>query len=85
VARAETEEAAREIAGQVRIATLGTIRADGPAPQRSRHGWSVSYRLHVPRRSDLRLESRNGGIHLRDLAGNASFTTANAGVHLARR
>src|SRR4029453_3001614 len=65
----------------VRIETTGTIHAVGP--QRSgRDSWSVSYRLAVPRRSDLRLEADNGGTHVEDVVGSIELQTVNGGLHL---
>jgi DUF4097 and DUF4098 domain-containing protein YvlB len=76
---ASTEEAARRLASEVRIATSGTISATGPDTGR-REWWSVSYRLTVPARTDLDLRSHNGGIVLTGVRGRTEFETTNGGV-----
>jgi len=70
------------IVSEVRILTERTIRAEGPSLGRGRH-FSVSYRLEVPRRTDLDLVSHNGGIAVRDVAGSLRFETQNGGISLA--
>jgi hypothetical protein len=81
-ATAETQEEARALAGRVRIETAGTIRAAGPERSGHGRGWSVSYRLEVPRRSDLRLEADNGGLSVEDVVGRLEMQTMNGGLHL---
>ncbi len=66
---------------QVTIETVGTIRAEGP-DTRNRESWSVSYRLMVPRSSNLDLESLNGGISIAGVHGEMSFRTQNGGIGL---
>lgn len=70
-----------EIAGDIQVETGNTITADGPDMER-REGWSVSFRLLVPRNSDLALQSTNGGIHIRGVHGNMDFETMNGGITL---
>src|SRR3954468_5994637 len=66
VARADTEAEARQIASGVRVETSGgTVRADGPRTDRDT-SWSVTIELDVPRNMILTLNTRNGGISLRD-------------------
>ena len=68
VARADTEAEARQLASGVRIDTNGgTIRADGPKTDRD-SSWSVAIELDVPRNMILTLNTRNGGISVRDVA-----------------
>lgn len=81
-ATADTEEEARALAGQVRIETQGTIRAAGPERSGQGRSWFVSYRLEVPRRSDLRLEADNGGLAVEDVVGDLELETVNGGLHL---
>jgi urease beta subunit len=83
VANADSEAAARELAGQVRVDTAGTVRAVGPERRRG-HGWYASYRLDVPRRAQVRLQADNGGLHVADFAGDAELHTVNGGLHLAQ-
>ena len=78
VADGATLAEAKSRAAAVRIETGGVIRA-----VTSGHAWA-SFRLDVPRQSTLSLESKNGGLHLNDLAGVVDARTVNGGVHLNR-
>jgi hypothetical protein len=82
LAVAGSDDAARQMASQVRIRTSGTISAEGP-DHRSREWWTVSYRLTVPARTDLDLRSHNGGITLTGVRGRTEFETTNGGVKIA--
>jgi hypothetical protein len=82
-ARADTEAEAKALAAQVRIETDGTVRATGP-DKRDEQGWWVSFRLDVPRQTDLHLEAGNGGITIEDVNGTMAFETSNGGIHLKR-
>lgn len=83
VAHADSEAEARRIASGVRVDTAGgTIRAEGPHPDRS-SGWSVSIELNVPRNAILTLNTKNGGISINDFSGQARLRTVNGGVSLA--
>jgi hypothetical protein len=82
VATAETDGRARQIAASIRLTpTLDQVEASGPRTQ-NREGWSVSYRLYVPRALNLALRSSNGGISLRDVDSKVEFETTNGGVKL---
>lgn len=79
---ADSEEEARQIVQEIDVETSGrTIEASGP---RTGHGegWSVSFHLYVPRRSNLDLKSTNGGIGIENVSGTISFRTTNGGIHL---
>lgn len=78
-----TEGDAEDIASRVRIEEGATIRADGPSMRR-REGWAVSFRVLVPRRTDLDLRTHNGGIAIEDVTGQVRFDALNGGVHLER-
>jgi hypothetical protein len=82
MATAETEAEARSLAGEVRIETAGTIHAVGPQRTGRDRGWWISYRLDVPRRSDLKLEADNGGLSVEDVVGSVELQTVNGGLHL---
>jgi hypothetical protein len=82
VATAETDEEARALAAAVRIETAGTIHATGPERSGRDRSWWISYRLDVPRRSDLRLEADNGGLCVEDVVGSVELETVNGGLHL---
>jgi hypothetical protein len=85
VATASSQERAREIAAAVRVdAAPDKISADGPRGLERNEGWSVSYRLEVPRQSSMSLRSTNGGISIHDVEGRIDFRTVNGGVTLSR-
>jgi DUF4097 and DUF4098 domain-containing protein YvlB len=81
----ETEAEARQTMEQVKLSTAGgKVRADGPKSATGRQGWSVSYEVFVPQRTDLELDTVNGGIHVTDVKGALNFETVNGGLQLAR-
>jgi len=80
--QARTDDIARELVDEVRIATSGsTLDARGPRTER-RESWSVSYRVSVPQNYDLSLGTTNGGISIDGVAGVLDFRTTNGGVTL---
>src|SRR6478672_11848912 len=81
---APTQAEAVALGQQVRIETGGSkIFASGPESDRDHH-WDVSYEIFVPRRSDLSIETHNGGIAIADVAGKIDFEATNGGVVLKR-
>jgi hypothetical protein len=84
-ASAREEADAKRLAGEVEIqAGGGRVSARGPdRGDTRREWWSVSYRISVPRRSDLDLRANNGGITIANVAGTIRFDTTNGGVRLA--
>lgn len=82
-AQADTDAEAADVVAGVRIDTAGVITADGP---RTRHdeSWWVSFRLRVPRSSNLDLEAHNGGISIDGVVGDLRFDTTNGGISLER-
>jgi hypothetical protein len=73
---------AEELAKQITIETGGgKIFASGPDNRRDYH-WDVSYEIFVPRRTDLSLETHNGGIALAGVNGRIEFNALNGGVVL---
>lgn len=79
---AESAAEARALASQVSVRTEGgSVRASGPESRRER-SWSVSYTLSVPRRTDLSLESTNGGLRVAGVQGRLDLTTTNGGIAL---
>jgi hypothetical protein len=83
VATASTEARARQIAAAVVLnPTADHVEAEGPRDLQDREGWSVSYRLTVPRVLDLNLRTTNGGISIRDVESKVQFATTNGGVKL---
>jgi DUF4097 and DUF4098 domain-containing protein YvlB len=80
--QARTDDAARDLAHQIRIsASSGTIRADGPSTS-GRESWSVSFVVSVPRRSDVRAETVNGPISVEDVTGKMELRAVNGPLHL---
>jgi len=81
---AMTQSEADDLAKQIRIETSSSkIYADGPA-RRKDYQWDVSYEIFVPRRSDLSLETHNGGIAINEVHGRIDFTALNGGVILRK-
>ena len=81
-AHAQALDGARQIAAGVQVqAGGGRVTATGPQPGR-REWWSVSYRINVPRQTDLDLNSINGGISITGVTGTVKFDTTNGGVTL---
>lgn len=79
---ARTDDEAKEIASQVTVDTSETdIRTNGPN-LRSRRGWSVSYEIWAPGKTDLRLSSTNGGLDVEGIRGRLDLETTNGGISL---
>lgn len=73
---------ARRLAEEIEILVESDrIETEGPRTGRG-EGWSVSYRLKVPRRMDLDLRSVNGGIALTGVSGRIDLRTTNGGLAL---
>ena len=80
---ARTTERARQLASGVQIQSGGgRVSSTGPDTER-RENWSVSYRINVPRHTDLDLNASNGGITISGVSGHLRFDTTNGGVRLA--
>ena len=66
---ARTDDRATQIANGVQVQSGGgRVSASGPDRDR-REWWSVSYRINVPRKSDLELTAHNGGITITGVNG----------------
>lgn len=73
-----------QLARQVQVQTSGgKIYATGPENQRDYH-WSVNYEVFVPRRSNLSIETHNGGISISEVNGRIDFSALNGGVVLKK-
>jgi Putative adhesin len=84
-ASARQEADAKQLASGVEVqAGGGRVSATGPdrSSRGNREWWSVSYRISVPKRTDLDLNASNGGITIADVAGTIRFDTNNGGVRL---
>jgi DUF4097 and DUF4098 domain-containing protein YvlB len=83
IADGSSQQEAKSLLQQIKIITTGVIHAEGPQTSVwSRHGWSVNYRLHVPRRLSANLHTVNGGIDLSHLDGVLMVETTNGGLAL---
>jgi hypothetical protein len=81
---APTDAEAADLAKQIRIETSGSrIFASGPENRQDYH-WDVSYEILVPRRTDLSIETHNGGIAIADVSGRIDFNATNGGVVLKK-
>lgn len=76
------EDAAREMVNEIEISTGREIHAKGPK-MRNHEGWSVSYWLMVPKKSNLDLQANNGGLRVSDVEGEIRLDTTNGGLHIA--
>lgn len=74
------DEEAEELASEVTVSTGRTIEPDGPRSRWRGRRWSVSFRLQVPRNSDLHLQASNGGISVEDVNGDIDVDTSNGGL-----
>jgi Putative adhesin len=84
-ARARTLDEARQLASRVQVqAGSGRVSASGPtdSERHRREWWTVSYRINVPRQTDLDLTSHNGGVSVSGVGGTLRFETHNGGVTL---
>lgn len=82
-ANARSEAEAKQLASEVQVqAGGGKVSATGPT-NRDRSWWSVSYRINVPRRTDLDLQASNGGINITGINSRVRFDTTNGGVTLS--
>ena len=82
-ANARREDEARRLAGEVQVqAGGGRVASTGPAATNGREWWSVSYRISVPKQTDLELNANNGGISIDAVSGTIRFETTNGGVTL---
>ncbi len=75
-----TAEEAAQLAKSIRVETGGTVRAEGVSEET---GWSVSYQILVPRNTNLKLTTMNGGIAISDVEGTMEFDAKNGGIHLS--
>lgn len=77
---AATEEEARNLAKGIRIETGSVVRAENMSEESK---GSVSYEIHVPRMTNLKLTAHNGGISISSVEGTMEFETKNGGLNLS--
>lgn len=75
-------DAARALAGRIRVNTDGTIRATGPETSGRNEGWSVSYEILVPARTNLDVETHNGPISVNRVTGEINVRAQNGPIAL---
>lgn len=80
---ASSASEANDILRQVQIDTSGDkIRDHGPRFHFGNRGYGINYKIHVPRKLSVDLDSTNGGIDIAHLEGRLRFNTTNGGVKL---
>ena len=79
---AETDAEARRLASAIRIRTDGGRIEAEESDMGRRSGWSVSYDVYVPRRTDLDVRTHNGGISVEGVQGRIDVEALNGGVSL---
>lgn len=77
--RGTTEEEARAVARGIRVETGSPIHAEGANDETN---WAVSYEILVPRSTNLKLSTHNGGISVSSVDGTIEFEAINGGIHL---
>ena len=83
ITQASSREEAEAVGRKIKIVTGETIEAQGPTMSSWIHGgWSVNYKLHVPRHLAARLHTMNGGIGVRNVNGQIDAETTNGGLTL---
>lgn len=75
----KTDEESKGLAKAITIQTGPVIRADSS----SEHSWGVSYRIYVPRNTNLKLNTHNGGIKISGVNGTMEFEALNGGIKLS--
>jgi hypothetical protein len=79
---ARTAADARSLAQGVRVSTDGTIRSTGPETSGRNRGWSVSYEIMVPARTNLNLATHNGPISVDRVSGEMELRAVNGPISL---
>jgi DUF4097 and DUF4098 domain-containing protein YvlB len=83
---APTEAEAQRLVDETRIETNGVVRALYPEEmsrsRSDRRSVSVSYKVRVPRSTNLDLKSVNGGIGVAGVSGEIRLHTVNGGVSM---
>lgn len=82
----KTAEESNALAKGITIQTGATIHAEGPDDAKKgwgdNKGWGVSYRIYVPRNTNLKLNTYNGGIKISSVNGTMEFEALNGGLKL---
>jgi DUF4097 and DUF4098 domain-containing protein YvlB len=84
-ASARSKKKAEAIISEIEIdADSNKIHADGPTGFNTNQYWSVSYHIMAPVKSNLNLNSVNGGISINYINGEISAKTVNGGIALEK-
>lgn len=79
----DSKSEAQSTARSITVSTDGDrVRADGPQSRRDR-SWSVSYVIYAPVRTNLDVETHNGGITVEGIEGLLQLEAHNGGVSLS--
>jgi hypothetical protein len=79
---AATDQMAHDVAGQVRVVTSsGPIHAEGPGDAHDA-SWSVSYRISVPRHTNLTIQTINGPVSVEKVTGLMDLRAVNGPLDL---
>lgn len=82
-AQGTSREDAESLLKQIRIVTEDGIRAEAPrGGMWAHHGWSVDYKLRVPRHIAAELRTTNGGIRVAQVQGQLNATSTNGALTL---
>jgi hypothetical protein len=60
----------------------GTVSADGPGAMHDGDGWTVSFTVYAPRRSNLDLAVENGPLSVRGISGAMTLSAQNGPIAL---
>ncbi|NNE66080.1 MAG: DUF4097 family beta strand repeat protein [Pyrinomonadaceae bacterium] len=77
---ADTQAEADNLVQTTRIETAGVIRAVNDS---EKYNSSVSFRISVPRNTDLMLNAKNGGLSVDGVNGSMDLKTVNGGIKLS--
>ena len=73
---------ARDIASRITVEMDGGhLRAEGPSARRNQ-SWSVSYEVWIPRQTDVRVSTQNGGISVDNVDARLDLGAVNGGIAL---
>jgi hypothetical protein len=77
---ANSEDTAQKLVRDISIKTGSNVYAENTPDG---YNWGVSYQVHVPLKSNIKLLAHNGGILIKNVDGNIEFETENGGVSLS--
>ncbi len=81
-ATGRTQPEARALASKVRTVVSGAnVRVEGPRSDDDQQ-WSASLQVMVPRRSDIRVETRNGPVSVEQVVSDMNLITSNGPMSL---